>query len=71
MSLQTLIDNLQETTPYKRNVFPFSGHVLKQSASLDEFGEPIWYTTLCLLFAWTVVAMGLVRGVQSLGKVRP
>ncbi len=51
--------------------FPFSGHVLKQSASLDEDGEPIWYTTLCLLFAWTVVAMGLVRGVQSLGKVRP
>ncbi len=44
--------------------------MLKQSNSLDDFGTPIWYTTLCLLLAWSVEALALVKGFESLGKVR-
>lgn len=43
--------------------------VLQLSSGIDQLGMPSWHLTLCLLVAWAVVLLALIRGVQSLGKV--
>ena len=35
----------------------------------DNFGELRWQLVLCLLAAWTIVCLCLIKGVQSAGKV--
>ncbi|VDD81142.1 unnamed protein product [Mesocestoides corti] len=47
----------------------YNGFVLQKSDSFEDFGTPVWHMTLCLLFAWIVVVVSLVKGIQSLGKV--
>ncbi|CAF1274399.1 unnamed protein product [Rotaria sordida] len=47
----------------------FNNYVLRRSDSLEEIGSPIWYLTLCLLLAWIIVALCLVKGIKSSGKV--
>lgn len=44
-------------------------YVLEQSSGMEEFGPPSWKLALCLLLAWIVVYVCLIRGIQSLGKV--
>ena len=44
-------------------------HVLDQSESMDDYGTVNWKLALCLLGAWTVVWLVLLKGIQSLGKV--
>ncbi|XP_033631704.1 sodium- and chloride-dependent glycine transporter 1-like [Asterias rubens] len=44
-------------------------HVLGRSSGLEDLGPIRWQLALCLLFAWTVVFLCIVRGVQSSGKV--
>ena len=36
---------------------------------MDEAGEMRWELLGCLALAWTVVAIVLIRGISSLGKV--
>ncbi|CAF3356174.1 unnamed protein product [Rotaria sp. Silwood2] len=47
----------------------FNNYVLRRSDSLEEMGSPIWYLTLCLLLAWILVALCLIKGIKSSGKV--
>lgn len=44
-------------------------HVLEQSDSIDNIGGVSWRLALCLLFAWLIVFVVLLRGIKSLGKV--
>ena len=41
----------------------------KEVHSWDNFGELRWQLVLCLLGAWTIVCLCLIKGVQSAGKV--
>ena len=47
-----------------------SYYVLEMSESIDDFGQINWKLALCLLLAWIIVLVCLIRGIQSLGKVR-
>ncbi|XP_070537070.1 sodium- and chloride-dependent glycine transporter 1-like [Ptychodera flava] len=47
----------------------FSIYVLKESSGIDDTGSLRWHLTLCLLLAWTLGFLALVRGVKSIGKV--
>ncbi|XP_013789084.1 sodium- and chloride-dependent glycine transporter 1-like [Limulus polyphemus] len=44
-------------------------YVLGISNSWEEFGELRWQLVLCLLLAWIIVGLCLIKGVQSSGKV--
>lgn len=39
------------------------------SNSISESGGLNWKMTLCLLVAWSIVGMAVVKGIQSSGKV--
>jgi len=49
--------------------FTFRNKVLRQSAGIQETGQPLWDLTLCLLLAWIVIFLCLAKGVKSSGKV--
>ena len=40
------------------------------SDSISEGGGLNWKMTLCLLAAWTLVCLAMMKGIQSSGKVR-
>ncbi|XP_078340686.1 sodium-dependent proline transporter-like [Crassostrea virginica] len=42
---------------------------LKQSSGIEEFGEPKWDLVLCLMFAWIICFLCLIKGIKSTGKV--
>ncbi|XP_033127169.1 sodium- and chloride-dependent glycine transporter 2-like isoform X2 [Anneissia japonica] len=44
-------------------------NVLRESESLGDFGRIDWRLCLCLMLAWTIVYLCLIRGVKSSGKV--
>ena len=50
-------------------VCPFSNYILEVSSGMEEMGGVNWKLALCLLLAWAIVLVCLIRGVQSLGKV--
>ena len=43
--------------------------MLELTDGLDEAGGIRWELAGCLLFAWAIVAVVLIRGISSLGKV--
>lgn len=47
----------------------FYDRVLNISPGLDEIGFPQWELMLCLMLAWILIAVALIKGVESLGKV--
>lgn len=47
----------------------FSCDVLQLPQSVEEYGSPVWYIVLCLLFAWVIVFTCLIYGPSSIGKV--
>ncbi len=47
----------------------YSNHILHKSNGIEEMGLPSWQLSLTLLLAWIIVALVLLKGVQSLGKV--
>ncbi|CAD5120558.1 DgyrCDS9124 [Dimorphilus gyrociliatus] len=47
----------------------FYNQVLKSSSGLDEPGGIVWQLALCLLLAWVIVFVVLLKGISSLGKV--
>ena len=46
-----------------------SHYVLEISSGMEEAGGLNWKLTLCLLLAWGIVLLCLIRGIQSLGKI--
>jgi len=43
--------------------------ILEQSTGIDDMGHVNYKLCLCLLLAWVIVLVALLKGVQSLGKV--
>lgn len=48
----------------------YSHRVLGKSSGLDDIGTVQPYLALTLLAAWVIVYLTLLKGIQSLGKVR-
>lgn len=48
-----------------------SKSVLQESSSIEpaDFGTPLWKLSLCLLGAWIVIFLCLIKGIKSSGKV--
>lgn len=42
---------------------------LQRSSGLDETGPVVWHLALCLLLSSILVALALIRGIKSSGKV--
>ncbi|XP_063966349.1 sodium- and chloride-dependent neutral and basic amino acid transporter B(0+)-like [Lytechinus pictus] len=47
----------------------WKNEVLQESSSMNETGTLVWKLTLCLLLAWSIVFLCLIKGVKSAGKV--
>ncbi|CAF2880027.1 unnamed protein product [Rotaria sp. Silwood2] len=47
----------------------FTRFVLRQSDGFHDFGTPAWYTILCLLGAWIIVALCIHRGIKLTGRL--
>ncbi len=47
----------------------FTREVLDESDGLEELGGVQWRLLLCLLAAWVIVCLCLIRGIKSSGKV--
>jgi SNF family Na+-dependent transporter len=47
----------------------FTRFVLRQSSGFHDFGTPAWYTTLCLLGAWIIVALCIHKGIKLTGRI--
>lgn len=58
--------NVKLTTPTEEYFFR---NVLNLSNGIDDMGLPEWRLALLLLICWTLTCLGLIKGVQSLGKV--
>ena len=43
--------------------------MLKLTSSPDELGTLQWELALCLLMAWSITFLSLIKGVKSVGKV--
>lgn len=43
---------------------------LNISDSISESGGLNWRMTICLLAAWSIVCLAMIKGIQSSGKVR-
>lgn len=43
--------------------------MLGMSSGIEEIGTINWKLMLCLLGAWVVVGLCIIKGVKSLGKV--
>uniref|UniRef100_A0A1I8FEC9 SLC38A9 n=1 Tax=Macrostomum lignano TaxID=282301 RepID=A0A1I8FEC9_9PLAT len=47
----------------------YENHVLQLTSGIEHFGSVNWFVLLALFIAWVIVALVLLKGVQSLGKV--
>ncbi|PVD25181.1 hypothetical protein C0Q70_15679 [Pomacea canaliculata] len=47
----------------------WNGRALKISSGIDDFGTPKWDMTLCLLLAWILCFLCLLKGIKTTGKV--
>ena len=46
-------------------------NVLRKSSGLEDMGSLQWHLILSNFIAWLLVALALIKGVKSLGKVMP
>ena len=48
-----------------------SKEVLKESTTIEpaDFGTPDWKLSLCLMLAWIIIFLCLIKGIKSSGKV--
>ena len=60
------VKNMLIRSPFQYN---FSNNVLQLSSGIDEPGKIVWQLALCLLLAWLIVFLALIKGIKSLGKV--
>ena len=63
---ETTTSNSSFTTPSEEF---FYRNVLHMSEAIEDFGLPDWRLVLLLFACWTMTLIGLIKGVQSLGKV--
>ncbi|KAK7098485.1 sodium- and chloride-dependent glycine transporter 1-like [Littorina saxatilis] len=68
LQLSTTVSAVAEKTSTAAEEY-YKRYVLEQSETIDDFGMINWKLALCLLFAWAIVGICLLKGVQSLGKV--
>ncbi|RUS80653.1 hypothetical protein EGW08_011603 [Elysia chlorotica] len=47
----------------------WEGRVLRFSSGIENFGEPKWDLVLCLLLAWVICFLCLLKGIKTTGKV--
>ena len=47
----------------------FSNYVLDISEGIHDLGPVRWQLALCLLAAWVLVCLCLIKGIKSQGKV--
>ncbi|XP_069141841.1 sodium-dependent proline transporter-like [Argopecten irradians] len=47
----------------------FNNRALGLSTGLEDFGQPRWELVLCLLLAWFVCFLCLIKGIKTTGKV--
>ena len=48
----------------------FSDYVLQISDGIEDMGKIRWQLALCLLMCWVIIFLVLIKGINSLGKVR-
>ncbi|XP_012941783.1 sodium- and chloride-dependent glycine transporter 1, partial [Aplysia californica] len=64
---------LFEEVTGRRRVSPseeyWSHHVLAKSSGVFSPGSPRWHLTLCLLLAWFITFLCLLKGIKTTGKV--
>ena len=44
-------------------------NVLGESDGIEEMGAPHWWLVLCLMAAWIVIFLCLIKGIKSSGRV--
>ncbi|CAH8872469.1 unnamed protein product [Trichobilharzia szidati] len=70
LCIDSLSGNLTNTTKAKSPTEEYyNNRVLKLSSGFEDFGQPSWELALLLFCAWTICALAVIKGVQSLGKV--
>ncbi|GFR66302.1 sodium- and chloride-dependent betaine transporter [Elysia marginata] len=47
----------------------WENRVLRFSSGIDDFGQPRWDLVLCLLLAWIICFLCLLKGIKTTGKV--
>ena len=50
-------------------LFSSSNNILKISEGLSDIGDVSWQIVLCLILAWVIIYLCLIKGVISSGKV--
>lgn len=61
----------EQTSSALHLIFPFTRlEVLNMSSGIDDGADEfLWQLALCLLLAWVVIFLCLVKGIKSSGKV--
>lgn len=66
-TLDTMMVEIENVTRPSQEFW--DNYVLGRSEGLHEMGSVKWQLALCLLLAWIIVCMCLIKGVKSVGKV--
>jgi len=51
------------------NIVDCSHRVLRLSSGIDVIGPVMWDLSLCLLLAWIIAFLCMVKGIKTTGKV--
>nr|XP_002741096.1 PREDICTED: sodium- and chloride-dependent glycine transporter 1-like [Saccoglossus kowalevskii] len=70
---QEMVEDMNITVNVSLRISPaqeyWNNEVLRISDGIDDMGKMRWQLTLCLVLAWVVVFLCLIRGIKSSGKV--
>jgi len=62
-----------EEVTHRKRVSPseeyWTNHVLDKSSGIFSYGSPRWHLVLCLMLAWLVTFLCLLKGIKTTGKV--
>ena len=65
--------SLFEEITGRRRVSPseeyWTNNVLSKSVGMSPVGYPMWHLSLCLLLAWVITFLCLIKGIKTTGKV--
>lgn len=64
------LDVVPECEKSSATTYYWYRQALDISDSISESGGLNWRMTLCLLAAWSMVCLAMIKGIQSSGKVR-
>lgn len=68
--LSVCLDLVPECEKSSATTYYWYREALDISDSISESGGLNWKMTLCLLAAWSMVCLAMIKGIQSSGKVR-